>query len=76
MGDLGSIPGLGISPGEGKGYPLPVFWPGEFHELSSPWSCKESETTKQLSLHFTGFPREVETWVSGNFQMDKQAAVQ
>ena len=21
-GDLGSIPGLGISPGEGKGYPL------------------------------------------------------
>ena len=30
-GDLGSIPGLGRSPGEGKGYPLPVFWPGEFH---------------------------------------------
>ena len=22
-GDLGSIPGLGRSPGEGKGYPLP-----------------------------------------------------
>ena len=22
MGDLGSIPGLGRSPGEGKGYPL------------------------------------------------------
>ena len=22
MGDLGSIPGLGISPGEGKGFPL------------------------------------------------------
>ena len=22
VGDLGSIPGLGISPGEGKGYPL------------------------------------------------------
>ena len=22
MGDLDSIPGLGISPGEGKGYPL------------------------------------------------------
>ena len=27
-GDLGSIPGLGRSPGEVKGYP--VFWPGEF----------------------------------------------
>ena len=24
-GDLGSIPGLGISPGEGKGYPLQYF---------------------------------------------------
>ena len=24
-GDLGLIPGLGRSPGEGKGYPLPVF---------------------------------------------------
>ena len=23
VGDLGSIPGLGRSPGEGKGYPLP-----------------------------------------------------
>ena len=29
VGDLGSIPGLGRPPGEGKGYP--VFWPGEFH---------------------------------------------
>ena len=32
VGDLGSIPGLGRSPGEGNGYPTPVFWPGE-----SPW---------------------------------------
>ena len=37
VGDLGSIPGLGRSPGEGKGSPLPVFWPGEFHGLYSPW---------------------------------------
>ena len=29
MGDLGSIPGLGRSSGEGKGLPAPVFWPGE-----------------------------------------------
>ena len=29
-GDLDSIPGLGRSPREGKGYLLtPVFWPGE-----------------------------------------------
>ena len=32
-GDLGSIPGLGRPPGEGNGYPTPVFWPGEFHGL-------------------------------------------
>ena len=29
VGDLASIPGLGKSPGEGKGYPS-QFWPGEF----------------------------------------------
>ena len=48
-GDLGSILGLGRSPGEGKGYPspvfsripTPVFWPGEFHGLYSPWARKE-----------------------------------
>ena len=35
-GDLGLIPGLGRSPGERNGYPLPVFGPGEFHGLGSP----------------------------------------
>ena len=42
-GDLGSIPGLGRSP-RGKGLPTPVFWPGEFHGLFSPWGCKELDT--------------------------------
>ena len=28
----------------------PVFWPGEFHELYSPWGHKESDTTERLSL--------------------------
>ena len=27
----------------------PVFWPGEFHGLYSPWGCKESDTTDWLS---------------------------
>ena len=27
-----------------------VFWPGEFHGLYSPWDCKESDMTEQLSL--------------------------
>ena len=49
-GDVGSIPGLGKSPGEGNGY-LPVFLPGEFHgrrslEGYSPWGHKESDTTE------------------------------
>ena len=39
VGDLGSVPGLGRSPGEGNGYPTPVFWPGELHGFS-PWGLQ------------------------------------
>ena len=47
IGYLGSIPGLGRSPGEEKGdLPTPVFWPGEFNGLYSPWGRKELDTTK------------------------------
>ena len=28
----------------------PVFWPGEFHGLYSPWGCTESDTTERLSV--------------------------
>ena len=28
----------------------PVFWPGEFHGLYSPWGLKESDITEWLSL--------------------------
>ena len=47
---LGSIPELGRSPGEAKGYPL------QYSGLDSPWSRKELGTTEQLSLalfHFS-----------------------
>ena len=47
-GDPGSIPALGRSPGEGKGYPLQ--YPGLGHELYSPWDHKELGTTERLSL--------------------------
>ena len=48
-GDLGSIPGLGRSPGEGKGYPLQ--YSGLENSMDySPWGRKESDTTEQLSL--------------------------
>ena len=50
VGDLCLIPGLGRSPGEGN----QVSWPGESHGWrnpvgSSPWSCKESDTTEWLT---------------------------
>ena len=49
-GDLGSTPGLGRSPGEGKGYPL-QFWPVQFWPgLYRPWGQKKSDTTEWLSL--------------------------
>ena len=50
VGDLGSIPGLGRFPREGKRLPAQVFWPGEFHGLYSPWGHQESDMTEQLSL--------------------------
>ena len=51
-GDLGSITGLGKSPGEGKGL---VFWPGEIRGLYSLWGRKESDMAERLSLRFTYF---------------------
>ena len=40
----------------GERLPTPVFWPEVFHGLCSPWGCKESDTTEQLSpfFHFQG----------------------
>ena len=54
MGDLGSIPGLGRSPGEGNGYPLQYFCLEKPHgQMSlvgySPWGLKESDMTEKLS---------------------------
>ena len=40
-GDLGSIPGLERSPRRKEWLSTPIFWPGEFHGLCSPWGCKE-----------------------------------
>ena len=53
VGDLGSIPGLGRSPGEGKGYPPQCSGLENSMGCNSLWSCKESDTTEQLSLTFT-----------------------
>ena len=54
VGDLGSIPGLvGDIPWRRERLPTPVFWPREFRGLYSPLGRKESDTTEQLSLHFS-----------------------
>ena len=51
-GDLGSIPGFGKSPGEGKSYPLQASILAWRIPRTSPWGCKESDTTEQLSLSY------------------------
>ena len=53
-GDLGSIPGLGRSPGRGHGNPLQYSCLENPHgqrslARSSPWSHKESDTTERLN---------------------------
>ena len=52
--DLGSIPGLGRSPGEGNGNLLQHPCSGNSMDrgLYSPWGCKESDKIEWLSLHF------------------------
>ena len=48
----GFDPWVGKIPLEKGTATTPVFWPGEFHGLYSPWGHKESDMTEQLSLHF------------------------
>ena len=68
VGDLGSIPGLGISPREGKGYPL-QYCAGEFHGRYSPWGHKELNVTEQLSLSLS---RETEMNLQKKKKMGKK----
>ena len=46
-GGLGWIPGLGRSPGEGKGYPFQ--YSSLENSMDQPWGHKESGTTERLS---------------------------
>ena len=55
-GDLGSVLGSGRSPGKGIWQTTPEFLPRKLHGQRSlvgysPWGCKESDTTDQLSIH-------------------------
>ena len=52
MGDLGSTPGLGKPPGEGKGYPL------QYSVLKNSIDCIVHENTEldmMSDFHFQGF---------------------
>ena len=46
----GFDPWVGKIPWRREKLLTPVFWPGELHGLYSPWGCKESDMTEQLSL--------------------------
>ena len=57
VGDLGSIPGSGRSPGEEKWQPSPVPLPGKSHGWRSLVGyslsgCKESDMIERLHFHF------------------------
>ena len=50
--DPGSITGVRKIPWRREWLLTPVFWPGEFHGLYSPWGHKELDTPERLSLSF------------------------
>ena len=51
-GRPGFIPWVGKIPWRRERLPTPVFSPGEFHGLHSPWGHKELDTTDRLSRSF------------------------
>ena len=56
VGDLGLIPGLGRSPGDGNSYPL--WYSGLENSIDcGPWGCRES-WTRLSDFHFTFTQRE------------------
>ena len=73
MRDLGLIPGLGRSPGEGKGYSLQDSGL-ENSGLYSPWGHKESDITDQLSLSLSKtFSQFVVIHTVNSFSIDNEA---
>ena len=65
--DMGSIPGLGRSPGVREWHPTPVLLPGKFHKQRSlagcsPWGHKESDTTERLSTNSSAVSGRSSVW--------------
>ena len=55
MGDPGSVPELGRSPGEGNGNPFQYYCLENPMEGYSPWGSKELYTIERLHFHFGAF---------------------
>ena len=51
-GRSGFDPWFGKSPWRRERLPTPVFWPGEFHGLYSPWGHKDLDMTSNFHFHF------------------------
>ena len=49
-GNLGLISGLGRSPGEENGYPLPYPCLENPMDSDGPWGCRESDTAERLTF--------------------------
>ena len=65
--DLGLTPGLGRSPGEGKGYPLQYSGLENSMDSIRPWSHKELEMTERLSFTYIC----IEIWTYDLKHLDK-----
>ena len=50
FGKPGFDPWVGKIPWRRERLPTPVFWPGEFQGIYSPWGPNESDATERLSL--------------------------
>ena len=53
IGRPGFDPWVGKIPWRRERLPTPVFWPGEFHGLCSPWCLKESDRLSDFHFHFS-----------------------
>ena len=52
--DVGSVPGLGRSPGSGHSHPLPFPGESQGHRslvVYSPYGCKELDTHTKFGMH-------------------------
>ena len=64
----GFHPWVKKTPWRRKQQPTPIFLPGKFHGQRSlvgysPWGCKESDTTEQLSTQFQVYSKVIQLYI-------------